>query len=90
MRQKTRARHVTTAKVFIAVVILFVLSYVPVLIVVLTGRYGSFARYIYMINHIGNPIIYYTFNECFRRDTNEFVRALVAKLRDQHLTRCRR
>ena len=90
MRQKTRARHVTTAKVFTSVVILFVLSYVPIVTALLTAMYARLARYMYMINHIGNPLIYYTFNKSFRRDTNEFVRALVAKLRDQHLTRCRR
>ena len=89
VRQKTRARHVTTAKVFIAVVILFVLSYLPIVITLLTAMHARPARYVYMINHIGNPLIYHTFNKSFRRDTNKFVRALVVKLRDQHLTRCR-
>ena len=41
-----------------------------------------YLAYLYMINHIGNPIIYYAVNKRFREDANALGRKFIAKFRN--------
>ena len=68
--------HVTTVKVFVGVSILFVASYIPVVIAHLTAHHIIF-KLLYMMNHVGNPIIYYALNKRFRKDAIKMVRKVV-------------
>ena len=93
--KSTRARHIGMLKIFIAVSILFVASYVPLALAVsgalsLPKQYKKTPKYAYMINHIGNPLIYYTLNKTFRADTNDLVRGLFVKIQNWMRGRSRR
>ena len=74
------ARHVSTVKVFVGVTILFLMSYIPVIFRVLMVK-ALYLQYLYMINHIGNPIIYYALNKKLREDANAFGREWLGKCR---------
>ena len=63
--------HVTTVKVFIGVSILFVASYIPVVVAHLTSHH-TVSKFLYMMNHVGNPIIYYALNKRFRNDAKQW------------------
>ena len=65
--------HVTTVKVFVGVSILYVASYIPVVIAHLTAHHIVY-KFLYMINHVGNPIIYYVLNKKFRNDATDLFR----------------
>ena len=65
--------HVTTVKVFVGVSILFVASYIPVVVAHLTAHHIVY-KFLYMINHVGNPIIYYVLNKKFRNDATDLFR----------------
>ena len=62
--------HVTTVKVFVGVSILFIASYIPVIISQVTANPHTVSKLLYMINHVGNPIIYYGLNKKFRNDVS--------------------
>ena len=62
--------HVTTVEVFVSVSILFVAPYTPVTLSTLTANNHIIYKILYMINHVGNPIIYYALNKKFREDVN--------------------
>ena len=73
-------RHVTTVKVFVGVTILFLVSYTPAIMRVSMVE-GLFLKYVYMINHIGNPIIYYAMNKQFRENANALLGKWIRKCR---------
>ena len=71
IHREKRARHVTTTKMFAAISLLFVLSYAPVLMVIVNVSNNFHILYVYLINHVGNPIIYFVVNEHFRKDVKK-------------------
>ena len=81
--KEKRARHVTTVKVFVGVTILFLVSYMPVVVtVVMINDVYKHTAVMYMINHVGNPIIYYALNKKFREDANALGRNWLEKCRN--------
>ena len=55
-------------KILISLTILFVLSYIP-MILRLTKVIPDFSMmYVYFINHCGNPIIYFSLDDYFRKE----------------------
>ena len=67
---QSRAQHVTTVKVFIAVFLLYLFSYLPSFLI-LFGVVDNFVFvYTYFLNHVGNPICYYVINREFRKDVH--------------------
>ena len=67
----TSAQHVTSVKVFIAVFLLYLFSYLPSFLI-LFGVVDNFVFvYTYFLNHVGNPICYYVINKEFRKDVHK-------------------
>ena len=77
--------HATTVKVFIGVSILFVASYIPLVVAHITDHL-LFYKFFYTINHIGNPIICYTLNKKFREDANALGRKWILICSRKHQT----
>ena len=61
------AQHMKAVKVFSLITVFYVLGYVPFGFA-LTGRAPIEFSLLYYVNHICNPIIYFTVNEQFRGD----------------------
>ena len=72
---QTREAHIKALRLYIGVLGLFVLANAPVVALVITARVRSLNYFLYF-NCIGNPVVYYMFNEKFRNN----VVALIAKL----------
>ena len=70
----TRKMHVQAIKVYSSIFLLFTLSLVSLVLVMRTNIL-AFA-YVYSINHIGNPIIYYVFVPKFRETVNTYCKNL--------------
>ena len=70
-QQRTK-HHVKTLKLYVAVLALFLVTFVTAMILSLgdskLNMKYSWLSYIYYFNSIGNPFIYYIFNEKFRDD----------------------
>lgn len=71
-----RAQHITSVKVFFALVLLLIASYIPT-ILFFQGIVSHYWNHLYFINHIGNPIVYYVINKTFRKDVNLLFKSLV-------------
>ena len=70
---KNSAVH-KTIKIFISVIILFLVAYIPS-VFKMTNLVEEFfpIMYAYFINHFGNPIIYYVIDDMFRKEVNRVV-----------------
>ena len=67
---QSRSQHVTTVKVFVAVFLLYLFSYLPSFLL-LSGKVENFFLvYTYFLNHVGNSICYYVINREFRKDVH--------------------
>ena len=75
---KPREVHIKALRLYVAVLALFVLSNVPNVFHMLTGF--RFLNYFFYVNCIGNPVVYYIFNEKFRNDFNDLFKKLKRKL----------
>ena len=75
MSSTARARHVTSVKVFAAILVIFILSYLPTILVINQIFDNFYIAYLYFINHIGNPVAYYVINRQFRSDVNKLIRS---------------
>lgn len=73
----SRSRHATTIKVFMAILTMFILSYVPSILVHRRVFHNFYITYFYFINHMGNAVAYYAINRKFRRCVNKlFVKSI--------------
>ena len=70
----TRKMHVQAIKVYSSIFLLFTLSLVSLVMIILT--HISVFAYVYSINHVGNPIIYYVFVPKFREAVNGYCKYL--------------
>ena len=68
-----RGKHVLMMKVFAAITFLFLVSYTPVVLLIVRATHNFHVLYMYFINHIGNPIVYLIFIKQFRADVKEIV-----------------
>lgn len=68
------ARHITTIKVFMALLAISVLSYVPPGLVASKVLPNFYFLYLYFINHVANPVAYYAINRQFRKGVNSIVK----------------
>ena len=71
--------HIKALRLYVGVLFLFVLAYVPSIIHIVTGIRGL--SYFFYINCVGNPVVYYMFNEKFGNDVRELVTKLKEKMR---------
>ena len=75
---KTRAVHIKTLKLYSGILVLFFITYVPNLVQAIT--HNRSLTYFYFFNSIGNPFIYYAFNDKFRNEVRDLVRKLKSQL----------
>ena len=66
-KKMSDSRDTKTIKIFISISLLFVLSFLPSVLILL-GFVSDFAVlfYAYFINHFGNPIVYFIIDKQFR------------------------
>lgn len=76
----TRAQHMTSVKVFCALFLQLIVSYIPVVIHNISPNGNWKYMYLYFFNHIGNPMAYYAINKQFRQEANQIVRELFEKI----------
>ena len=79
-QQRKRSRHLLVVKMFLAVAICFVLSFVAMNLV-FTLRLDDRWYYLVFVNNISNPAIYYWLNKEFRKKYNDFWREASKKVR---------
>ena len=63
-------RHLKVLRLFVLVSLFFVLSYLGMFLGIVINSAFPF-QYIFMLNHIGNPLIQYINDSKFRRDVYE-------------------
>ena len=68
-----RNLHITTIKLVVAIVAIFLLSFIPTFLASALRHF--YLSYLYFFNHVANPFAYYVINRQFRHD----VRALFAR-----------
>ena len=71
-RERTKY-HLKTMKLYVAILALFVASFIPPMLRIALDFSDDTAwlGYIYHVNNIGHPVIYYVFNDSFRDKVNE-------------------
>ena len=63
---QTRKKHLVAVKTFLSIWVCLIVSYLPGYVVTL-GLLHPAAIFLYFINHLCNPLIYFMFNKEFRR-----------------------
>ena len=74
--QQRRGHHVKTLKIYVGVLVLYLATVIPVAL--LAANINSthlWVAYVYYINNIGNPFIYYAFNDRFRDEVKAMFRS---------------
>ena len=71
IRIKSQHRDTKTIKMFIAIAVLFVVSFLPAVLMLLDIVNSFSVMYAYFINHFGNPIIYYIIDNQFREQVTK-------------------
>ena len=62
------AQHMKAVKVFSLITAFYLLGYVPFGLTVITDDVPKEFGFLYYVNHVCNPIIYFAINDQFRRD----------------------
>ena len=72
-QQRTK-HHVKTLKLYVAVLALYLMTFISTTIATadLLQTY-PWVLYLYYVNSVGNPFLYYMFNDKFRSDVNKMV-----------------
>ena len=65
--QRMRAANIKTAAMLFVVSVVFVVTYLPALVMSMTGRVYFVVFYLYFANNVANPIIYGVMNKNFRK-----------------------
>lgn len=85
LRQSTsnanRSKHITAVKVFIALFLILIVSYIPTRLVRSETAENFYVTYLYFVNHVGNPLVYYAINKTYRSDVNQLIGGLVSRFR---------
>ena len=78
--QERTKYHVKTMRIYIAVLVLFLATLIPPTIITISMADVQYqwVGYLYYINNIGNPLIYYAFNDKFRAEVKVMLRSIVS------------
>ena len=76
--QERTKYHVKTMRIYIAVLVLFLATLIPPTIITISMADVQYqwVGYLYYINNIGNPWIYYAFNDKFRAEVKVMLRSM--------------
>ena len=61
-------KHVILMKVFAAITLLFLITHTPILLLSFRLTHNFYIMYIFFINHIGNPVVYFIMMKRFRKE----------------------
>ena len=75
---KTRAVHIKTLRLYFGILVLFIIAYVPNL--VQSINHNRSLTYFYFFNSIGNPFVYYAFNDKFRNKVKDLAKNVKNKI----------
>ena len=76
---KPMEAHIKALRLCGGVLALFILAFVPNVILTITEIRAL--NYFYYFNHVGNPLVYYLFNERFRNDVTDIIEKLKSKIK---------
>ena len=75
-----RKMHIQALKIYGCIFVLFSFSVVTlsfVFIMMENQRSAAIGSFIYFLNHVGNPVIYYALIDTFRREVNTYFRRVL-------------
>ena len=78
-KQLRTMQHVKTLKLYVAVLMLYLISFVPLIVEIMTHGAGIGLIYFYYLNNVCNPVIYYIFISRFRRDVKALLKICLSK-----------
>ena len=81
---QTNKRHVVAVKQLILVMLVYVISFVPPLLLILNVS-GAIVWFVYLlyINHVANFFIYLAVNKDFRNETKTMINAILKNVRPE-------
>ena len=69
---------------FILITVIYVISFIPLLLAINGNLPHKIVMYFYYINHISNFFIYLAVNKEFRKETKNLVNVIVKKVRPSY------
>ena len=75
--QNVQRRDIKVIKIFFCITLLFLVSFIPVLIRFLSLIDSFYIVYAYFINHFGNPIIYMYLDLSFRKKVTGVIKKIL-------------
>ena len=76
-------RHKVVVTQFICIMALYVISFLPLVLLINNPSLPRFVGYIYFINHVGNFFIYLAVNSEFRKQVKQLVTRLKTACRGE-------
>ena len=78
---QTNKRHVVAVKQLILIMLVYVISFLPVLLAMNVDGTSAWITYLVYINNVANFFIYLAVNKEFRSETNKFINVILKKVR---------
>ena len=78
---QTNKRHMVAVKQLVLVMLVYVISFVPLLVIVNAPETSVWFVYLMFINNVANFFIYLAVNKEFRNETKILINAIVKKMR---------
>ena len=69
---------------FVLITVVYVISFIPLLLAINGNLPHKIVMYFYYINHISNFFIYLAVNKEFRKETKKLVNVIMRKVRPNH------
>ena len=81
---QTNKRHVVAVKQLILILLMYVISFVPPLLILNASGISYWIVYLMYINHVANFFIYLALNTEFRNETKVAINILLKKVRPRN------
>ena len=81
MTSQTNKRHKVAVKQLILIMLVYVVSFLPVLLAANVPSISYRITYLLYINHVANFFIYLAVNKDFRKETKKMINVILNKLR---------
>ena len=82
VQQQKNQQHKKIIKMYFAVLALFLVSFLPMIgLAVGAGKTAPWLAYFHHLNNVGNPVIYYAFNEKFREEVKAILSGVKVTVR---------
>ena len=78
---QTNKRHTIVVKQLILIMLVYVSSFLPMLLALNVAGISAWITYLVYINNVANFFIYLAVNKEFRSETNKFINVILKKVR---------